>query len=123
MFGTASEKTDHSAAQPTNTARAVPHCPKVRPAICLSAGCERPNAISAADASAPSVTVGSSGNRAGLHELTDLLIWSMEKNGRNEAIRSSTAAPITAPSPRVRERMFTSGPVLCGFGSFGRARA
>ena len=30
-----------------------------------------------------------------------------EVRSRNEAMNSNTAAPITTPSPRVRERMFT----------------
>ena len=33
----------------------------------------------------------------------------VEQMSRNEAMNSNTAAPITTPSPRVRERMFTSG--------------
>ncbi len=98
-----------SALHAANTVKAAPNWPRSRPAGFGACGRPRATTTRAPPMIPASTTLNTTGplpHRVGRSTLSGTL--SIEYRSRNDAMNSNTAAPITTPSPRVRERIFTS---------------
>lgn len=92
--------------QAAKIASATPTGPSSRPRTLRGCGSARETTIRAAPMMPPTYMLIT---RPRLSQALGMSLPELSYVSRNDAMNSNTAAPITTPSPRVRERIFTSG--------------